>query len=546
MAKLFLTDIDLNGNQLLKAILENVATNPASAPLAKGRIAFNTTGNVPLVYDGTAWKNIQYELSGTQTAHNHAITLSGDVTGTGLTGTSIALTLANSGVTAGTYKSVTVNAKGLVTAGTNPTTLAGYGITDAYTKSQIDASLLLKLDKSIFDELFEKDTTTIPGTTLIKAKYSFYSDGEVSAYGAGTGGGGGGSSYSRLDTWADYTADKSTWVLSALLGNDLNTRVLSLESGSATSITITGTGNAITNLSKSGTVITADKGLTFAELDVNGKVLASQLPSYVDDVIESASLTALNALPAADKMSGKIYVTLDDLKTYRWSGTAFVVISETLAIGTLATTAFRGDYGQLAYTHAVTNKGSAFASGLYKITTNAEGHVTGATAVVKADITALGIPAQDTVYTHPTGDGNLHVPATSTTSDGKFLRAGATAGAISWQLLTASDIPVLDASKVTTGTFATARIPAIPVAQGGTGYTSSVDGFARKKTGTLATSATSYTIAHGLGNKYCVVQVKQISDGAVVECDIKVDATNVTLMFNVAPAINIYEYTIVG
>ena len=41
------------------------------------------------------------------------------------------ITLSNSGATAGTYKSVTVDAKGRVTAGTNPTTLAGYGITDA-------------------------------------------------------------------------------------------------------------------------------------------------------------------------------------------------------------------------------------------------------------------------------------------------------------------------------------------------------------------------------------------------------------------------------
>lgn len=49
-----------------------------------------------------------------------------------------------------------------------------------------------------------------------------------------------------------------------------------------------------------------------------------------------------------------------------------------------------------AYAHSVTNKGSAFASGFYKITTNAEGHVTAATAVTKADITGLGIPAQDT------------------------------------------------------------------------------------------------------------------------------------------------------
>jgi phage-related tail fiber protein len=43
----------------------------------------------------------------------------------------INVTLANSGVGAGTYRSVTVDAKGRVTAGTNPTTLAGYGITDA-------------------------------------------------------------------------------------------------------------------------------------------------------------------------------------------------------------------------------------------------------------------------------------------------------------------------------------------------------------------------------------------------------------------------------
>lgn len=49
--------------------------------------------------------------------------------------------LPNSGVTAGTYKSVTVNSKGIVTAGSNPTTLNGYGITDAYTKTEIDTKL---------------------------------------------------------------------------------------------------------------------------------------------------------------------------------------------------------------------------------------------------------------------------------------------------------------------------------------------------------------------------------------------------------------------
>lgn len=60
---------------------------------------------------------------------NQTITLTGDATGSGTT--SITITLSNSGVSAGTYKSVTVDAKGRVTGGTNPTTLSGYGITDA-------------------------------------------------------------------------------------------------------------------------------------------------------------------------------------------------------------------------------------------------------------------------------------------------------------------------------------------------------------------------------------------------------------------------------
>lgn len=60
---------------------------------------------------------------------NQPITLSGDATGTGTT--SIGVTLADTGIASGTYKSVTVDTKGRAIAGTNPTTLSGYGITDA-------------------------------------------------------------------------------------------------------------------------------------------------------------------------------------------------------------------------------------------------------------------------------------------------------------------------------------------------------------------------------------------------------------------------------
>lgn len=127
---------------------------------------------------------------------------------------------------------------------------------------------------------------------------------------------------------------------------------------------------------------------------LTGTVPTSSLPSYVDDVIE---YSAQSGFPETGE-TGKIYVDTSTNLAYRWGGSAYVEISPSLALGTTSSTAFRGDYGDLAYTHAVTNKGSAFASGLYKITTNSEGHVTNATAVQKSDITGLGIPAQDTTY----------------------------------------------------------------------------------------------------------------------------------------------------
>ena len=147
----------------------------------------------------------------------------------------------------------------------------------------------------------------------------------------------------------------------------------------------------------SGKLNTSLKGAAngLAELDANGLVPSSQLPSYVDDVVE---YSALSSFPATGE-TGKIYVDTTTKKIYRWSGTTYVEISASLALGTTSSTAFRGDYGNSAYAHAVTKKGSEFASGLYKITTNSEGHVTAATAVVKADITALGIPGSDTTYT---------------------------------------------------------------------------------------------------------------------------------------------------
>lgn len=86
----------------------------------------------------------------------------------------------------------------------------------------------------------------------------------------------------------------------------------------------------------------------YASLDANGKVPASELPSYVDDVVESTTLANLSTTGE----TGKIYVTTNDNKTYRWSGTAYVEISASLALGTTSSTAYRGDLGNTAYSHS--------------------------------------------------------------------------------------------------------------------------------------------------------------------------------------------------
>ena len=70
---------------------------------------------------------------------------------------------------------------------------------------------------------------------------------------------------------------------------------------------------------------TANKGAAsgYVPLDATSKIASTYLPSYVDDVLEYANLAAL---PATGE-TGKIYITVDDNKTYRWSGTVYIVIT---------------------------------------------------------------------------------------------------------------------------------------------------------------------------------------------------------------------------
>ena len=101
---------------------------------------------------------------------------------------------------------------------------------------------------------------------------------------------------------------------------------------------------ADSTLQSSITDINNSKGKAngIATLDSNGLVPSNQLPSYVDDVIEVANFASLPETGEA----GKIYVTLDNNLTYRWSGTQYIEISQSLALGETSSTAYPGDKGK--------------------------------------------------------------------------------------------------------------------------------------------------------------------------------------------------------
>lgn len=192
----------------------------------------------------------------------------GDATSTA--GTS-ALTLSNSGVTAGTYKSVTVDAKGRVTAGTNPTTLSGYGITDAVSSSLIGAAsgiVPLGADSKIA-------TTYLPSYVDDVLEYAnqagFPASGET------------GKIYVALDTNKIYRWSGSVYIeISPTAGNaDTATKL-------ATARTISLTGDVTGSVSFDGS---ADASIT-ATIAANSVVLGTDTTgNYVADLTAGSYIT---------------------------------------------------------------------------------------------------------------------------------------------------------------------------------------------------------------------------------------------------------------
>lgn len=157
-------------------------------------------------------------------------------------------------------------------------------------------------------------------------------------------------------------------------------------------------------------------GEVSGNLDVSrlsGVIDAAHLPSYVDDVIEgylnggkfyttkSSSGTYSGEIKAE---AGKIYVDLSNNKTYRWSGSTYVVISETIALGTTHATAGYGDESRAAYNHSTStgnpHKTTKTDLGLGNVENKSSATIRG--ELTSANVTtALG-------YTPPRTDTNTH------------------------------------------------------------------------------------------------------------------------------------------
>ena len=144
-----------------------------------------------------------------------------------------------------------------------------------------------------------------------------------------------------------------------------------------------------------------------AKLDVlptleDGKIPNSYLPSYVDDVLE---YSAKSSFPTTGE-AGKIYVDTSNNKTYRWGGTAYVEISPSLAIGTTASTAAKGNHthsasytpaGSISATFAGTAAGHTHTlSGSFTSGTNSGTAVTASTSSHKHSVTAAGTVGANT------------------------------------------------------------------------------------------------------------------------------------------------------
>lgn len=413
-------------------------------------------------------------VSATKLATARTISATGDATGSasfdGSANAAIALTLANSGVTAGTYGKVTVDAKGRVTAGLamvaadipsldwskissgKPTTLAGYGITDAQAKHP-NLAALAGFTPAADRIPYFTSASAASVTPLTAFARSLLDDNDAAAARATLG-------VLSIEEPFKSAADVATTAnLGATYANGSSGVGATLTASAAAALVLDG--------------VTCSVGMRVL---VKNQTAAAQNGVYtVTNAGSSTVAWVLTRATDADttaKLAGAV-VTVDQGA----SNGSMLLTNDWKKTGVVGTTAMNWrvviDSGNVSSYH----HNSGVTAGTYRsVTVNAQGHVTGgsnpttlsgygitdaapsshvgsgggahATATTaahgfmsntdKAKLDSIASNANN--YAHPTGDGNLHVPATGTSNNGKFLMAGATAGSVSWQAIDAAKV----------------------------------------------------------------------------------------------------------
>ena len=146
--------------------------------------------------------------------------------------------------------------------------------------------------------VYDKANTAIKvvksdGTTAA----NFYATGGITAYGEGSGSSGGGGLNGSVKSYADalkLTSESLSEIASAYSIKQLSTRITSLEGGSATSISVSGSGNAVTSITKNGTTISVVKGSTFLTSH-------QSLDGYVNNITTSGTGNAITSVTKSGK-----------------------------------------------------------------------------------------------------------------------------------------------------------------------------------------------------------------------------------------------------
>lgn len=200
------------------------------------------------------------------------------------------------------------------------------------------ASALSALDTRVtaLEDLFE----IVDGNVHVKNNRGLYSDSFISAGGlsdSGGSGGGGGTAVS----WGSVVASDTGTSYGLTVGSVTHNlyTVAGVDAAISSALSSYYTQSQISSL-LSG----------YAPLGQDSKIPSAYLPSYVDDVLEYSSVSGF---PSTGE-TGKIYIATDTNKTYRWTGSGYAEISQSLALGETSATAYRGDRGKIAYDHSQT------------------------------------------------------------------------------------------------------------------------------------------------------------------------------------------------